>query len=125
MFEQWTAAANELKALGTRLQSTQEIVRQLQETQAAVSATARQIGEGTRDLLAALAQERTLSLQAAHAHRDLATEVGASTKLLGDSLAGFKDQADNFTEMVLRLTYVVDRLDANGHRATEPGGGYS
>ncbi len=125
MFEQWTAAANELKALGTRLQGTQEIVSQLRETQTAVSAMAGQIGEETRRLLAAFEQERTLSRQEAHAHHDLATEVGESTRRLGDSLEGFSNQADNFTEMVLRLTYLVDRLDSNGHRGAEPGGGYN
>lgn len=125
MFDQWIAAANELKALGTRLQGTQEIVNQLQETQRAVSAMAGQIGQETGSLLAALEQERTLSRQEAHAHHDLATEISAATRALGDSLAGFRDQSDNFTEMVLRLRYAVDRLDANGHVPTEPGGGYS
>lgn len=123
MFEKWTAAANELRELGTRLQGTQEIVSQLRETQTALSGMTKQIGDETGRLLTALEKERSLSHQEAHAHHDLATEVGQSTKLLGDSLKGLNERAEQFNGLVLRLDYIVRRLDPDGDYG-EPGGGY-
>jgi hypothetical protein len=125
MFEQWTAAANELKTLGTRLQGTQEIVNQLRETQTALTGMATKIGDETGRLLTAFEQERTLSRQEAHAHHDLATEVGASTRQLSDSLRGLSERAEDFNDMVHRLTYVVNRLDPNGNQGMDPGDGYN
>lgn len=124
MFEKWTAAADELRTLGTRLQNTQEVVSQLRDTQNALSGMANQIGNDTSRLLTAMESERSLVLQEAHARHDLATEVGQATRLLGDSLRGLNERAEQFNEIVLRLDFVVQRLEQNGNYA-EPGGGYS
>ena len=123
MFERWTAAANELRDLGTRLQGTQEIVNQLRDTQTSLSGMAKQIGDETGRLLTALEKERSLSHQEAHAHHDLATEVGESTKLLGKSLKGLTERAEQFNGLILRLDYIVRRLDPDGDYGN-PGGGY-
>jgi signal transduction histidine kinase len=125
MFEKWTAAANELKTLGTRLQGTQEMVDQLRATQTALSGMAQQIGNETEQLLAALRDERSLSRQEAHAHHELAASVGESTKLLGNSLKGLNQRAEQFNEMILRLSYVVNRLDPEGSQSSAVGGGYN
>lgn len=115
MFEQWTAAAKELSSLGTRLSDTQETIKQLRETELALTTLAGQVGEETRKLIGALEEERSLSRHEAHAHHQMATEVSNSTKLLGESLTGLNDRSDQFQELVLRLAHVVDRLDGNGH----------
>lgn len=114
MFEQWTAAAHELTALGTRLQDTQDTVADLRATQTALSGMAAGIATETQKLITALETERSLSRQEAHAHHELAAEVGQSTKVLGDSLRGLNDRAEQFSELILRLDYVVKRLDAGG-----------
>jgi len=125
MFEKWTAAANELRTLGTRLQGTQEMVGQLRETQTALSGMAQQIGDETARLLTALEKERSLSRQEAHAHHELATKVGESTELLRESLYGLNQRAEQFNELILRLVFVVNRLDSNGGQPSAPGGGFN
>jgi hypothetical protein len=126
MFERWTAAAHELRDLGTRLQSTQEVAEQLRETQTALSGMIQQVGDKTRSLLAGLETERSLSRQEAHAHHELAAQVGESTRLLGESLEGLSERAEEFNEMVHRLTYIVNRLDPpNGSQPGGPGGDYT
>ena len=125
MFKQWTAAANELKVLGARLQGTQDVVVQLRETQLALSTTANQITAETSRLISALESERSVSRQEAHAHHELASQVNGSTTLLRESLMGLNQRAEQFNEMVLRLAFIVDRLDDDGSRVRVPGGGYS
>jgi hypothetical protein len=124
MFEKWTAAASELSALGTRLRSTQETVEHLRDIQIALSGMAAQIGEETRRLLAALETERSLSRQEAHAHHELAAEVGESTRLLGESLKGLNERTEQFNELILRLAFVVGRLDSYDTQSSSFGGGY-
>jgi uncharacterized protein YoxC len=113
MFEQWTAAANELKTLGTRLQSTQEVVKELRSTQKALSGMAQNLGAETSRLLTALETERTQSRQEAHTHHKLAAEVGKSTELLGESLQGLNQRAEQFNELILRLAFIVGRIDGD------------
>lgn len=112
MFEKWTAAAAELTELGTRLQGTQEVVTELRATQAALTGMARDIGTETKRLLTALQSERDVSGQEAHAHRALAAEVSQSTQRLGEALHGLNERAEQFNELILRLAFVVDRIDA-------------
>jgi hypothetical protein len=38
---------------------------------------------------------------------------------------GLNQRAEQFNEMVLRLAFIVDRLDDDGSRVRVPGGGYS
>ncbi|TCO52874.1 hypothetical protein [Actinocrispum wychmicini] len=117
MFEKWTAAAEELTKLGARLASTQESVDQLRAVQTALTGMATQIGEETKRLLTALETERTLSRHEAHAHHELATEVSQSTKLLGESLKGLNERAEQFNELILRLRHVVTHMDSsNGYQ---------
>lgn len=111
MFERWTAAARELSEFGNRLQHTEETVTQLRETQTALAAMAQQIGGETQRLLNAFALERDLSRQADHAHRDVADTVRASAVHLEDALKGLNNRAVEFQELILRLVYVVDRID--------------
>jgi hypothetical protein len=125
MFEKWTAAANELKTLGTRLQGTQEMVDRLRDTQTALSNMSQQIGAETARLIKALEEERTASHQEAHAHHELATQVERSTQLLGQSLKGLNERSEQFNELVLRLQFIVDRLDGSGTPSRAPGGGYN
>ncbi|MDG6101409.1 hypothetical protein Daura_39905 [Dactylosporangium aurantiacum] len=122
MFEQWTAAANELRTLGTRLQSTQEVVKELRSTQKALSGMAQNIGTETSRLLAALETERTLSRQEAHTHHKLAAEVGKSTELLGESLKGLNERAAQFNELILRLAFIVERIDTEDIEVSPTGG---
>lgn len=117
MFQNWTAAANELTKLGGRLSGTQETIDQLKGVQAALAGMAEQIGAETKKLLAALEAERSLSKHESHAHHELAVQVGESTKLLGQSLAGLNERAEQFNEMVLRMEFVVNRIEStNGYR---------
>lgn len=114
MFTEWIAAAGELRAMGTRLQNTQETVEQMRDTQSALSGLAKSIAEETSKLITALETERELSRQEAHSHHQLAGEVGASTKLLGDSLKALNDRAEQFSELILRLDYIVRNMDTSG-----------
>lgn len=116
MFTRWTEAAGELPELGTRLQGTQETVAQLRETQEALSGMSKAVTEETVKLINALETERTLSRQEAHAHRQLAVEVGESTKMLGDSLKGLTDRAEQFSGLIIRLDFIVNRLDSEVRR---------
>jgi len=125
MFEKWTAAASELKTLGTRLQGTQEMVERLRETQTALSEMSQQIGAETGRLIRALEEERTASYQEAHAHHQLATQVERSTNLLSESLQGLTARSEQFNELVLRLQFIVDRLDGNASPSRTPGGGFN
>ncbi len=123
MFQQWTAAATELKELGTRLQGTQEIVSQLQATQAAVSKVSQEIGEEAQKLLKTIRDERETSRHEAHAHHELASEVSQSTQVLGKALEGLSQRAEQFNEMVIRLQFLVDRLDGDGYHPPYSGAG--
>lgn len=116
MFEGWVAAANELKTLGTRLQGTQEVVQQLRQTQTALSGLAEKLGTEAQRMLGAFADERAVALQARHTHNQLATEVQSATSVLSEAMTGLAERAEQFNEMVLRLTFIVERLDGDGAR---------
>lgn len=100
-----------------RRQDSQEMADQFRTTQRALTEMATRIGEETQRLLTAFEQERTLSRQEAHAHRTLAAEVSASTELLGASLRDLNQNANVFNDLVLRMVFVVDRLDPDGAQA--------
>lgn len=116
MFEGWVGAANELKTLGTRLQGTQEVVQQLRETQTALTGMAEKLGAESERLLGAFAKEREVALQARHTHNQLASEVQSATSVLSEAMTGLAERAEQFNEMVLRLTFIVERLDGDGVR---------
>jgi hypothetical protein len=121
MFQQWVAAAKNLTDLGTRLQTTQEVVQQLREMQTALSGLAERIGADTQRMISAFAQEREVTRHATHAHNELATNVRDATASLDAALIGLSERAEDFNEMVLRLTFIVERLDGNDVQATQSG----
>lgn len=124
MFEQWTAAARELREFGNGIKSTQVVVGELRETQTALTAMAQRLGAETERLVKALAAERTQSSQEGHANRDMATEVGASSRLLTDAMRGLTERAEQFQELVLRLAYIIENLEGNDGGAPAMSGGY-
>lgn len=111
MFQKWTAAADRLTDLGTRLSGTQEAVNQLRATQQALAGMSQRITGETERLLKALQSERDASSQEAYAHRAITAEVSQAAEQLGDALKGLNERAEQFNEMVLRLVHVVDELD--------------
>lgn len=111
MFQKWTAAADRLTELGTRLTGTQEVVKQLKETQEALAGMSGRISTETARLLQAMQTERDVSGQEAFAHREIAAEVSEATRRLGDAMTGLNERAEQFNELILRLVHVVDRLD--------------
>lgn len=111
MFQKWTAAADRLTELGTRLSGTQEVVKQLQQTQQALAGMSDRISGETERLVGVLKSERDLSGQEAYAHREIAAEVSEATRQLGDAMKGLNERAEQFNELILRLVFVVNRLD--------------
>lgn len=81
------------------------------------------VGTETRQLLTALKDEREATLQAAHAHSELAGKVSASTDKLGESLKGLSEQAEQFNTMVNQLAELIEELRTGEPEAAGPLGG--
>jgi methyl-accepting chemotaxis protein len=121
MFKQWTemadkwgTTAQELRDLGSRLNSTQEVVNQLRDTQASLVSMQQRIQNETSSLLQAMEQERKQSAQQAFAHDQVAANVGQASKELAESMLGMSERAEDFNGIVLQLRAIINRLDGNG-----------